>query len=447
MMEKDAKELGIKCLQTSVVVVRSKLEGGQRNEVMPIGHDKTSKTFMPQIAADLGYPVLAYCDCPGFFDNRGPEINIANAVNIKLALQEAKCVKVLILISFKSLEADRGRGLADMLKICLQLFGSKASLKRFKDALLLGVTQAPKEQDLNALREWLIEDTDEVFKVLSERLFLYDPLNRGRSDFWKKEKCADKIAALMGIPQSWSKTMFQTVLTADDLQKLEEIVENQSDTLLNKLKCGAYDKAGSCWQVLQKLRVIENTYVEQKLHSVQLRLRTVIAKDCAQFRDFAETYEFEKAKEQLAALRDMISHFDEDLDLNMIELERYYDHCQTRQATEEKVAAELEQLRRKAIVGHCAQFYKYASTDKFEKAKKELDALRDLVSHFDEEDLDFKMSELERYYELRQSKLADEMEEAAEIGKRMEGRMEKFLKVAGIGMGMLLPVTLGCNVM
>jgi len=67
MMEKDAKELGIKCLQTSVVVVRSKLEGGQRNEVMPIGHDKTSKTFMPQIAADLGYPVLAYCDCPGFF--------------------------------------------------------------------------------------------------------------------------------------------------------------------------------------------------------------------------------------------------------------------------------------------------------------------------------------------------------------------------------------------
>jgi len=445
MMEKDAKELGIKCLQTSVVVVRSKLEGGQRNEVMPIGHDKTSKTFMPQIAADLGYPVLAYCDCPGFFDNRGPEINIANAVNIKLALQEAKCVKVLILISFKSLEADRGRGLADMLNICLQLFGSKANLERFKDALLLGVTQAPKEQDLNALREWLIAGTDEVFKVFSKRLFLYDPLNRGGSDFWLQYQCATKIAELMGIPQSRSKTMFQTVLTADDLQKLEEIVTLQSNMLLKELNCGDYGKAGSCWQVLQKLRVIENTYVEQKLRSVQQRLRTVIADDCARFRGYAETYEFEKAKEQLAALRDMISHFDEDLDLNMIELERYYDHCQTRQATEEKVAAELEQWRRKDILERCARFFKYASTYEFEKAKEELDALCNLVSHFDEEDLDFKMSELERYYELCQSKMTAEMEEEAKkIEKRIKRRME-LLQVAGWGVGIMIGS--GCNIM
>ena len=102
---------------------------------------------MPHIAADLGNPAQAYCDCPGFLDNRGAEINIANAVNIKRALQEAKCVKVLILINYFSLLADRGRGLTEMLEICIKLFGSTANLERFKDALLLGVTQAPKDGD------------------------------------------------------------------------------------------------------------------------------------------------------------------------------------------------------------------------------------------------------------------------------------------------------------
>ena len=58
-------------------------------------------------------------------------------------------------------------------------------------------------------------------KVLSKRLFLYDLLNRGGSDFWMQDQFAFKIAALTGILQSQSSSMFQTVLTADDEQKLE----------------------------------------------------------------------------------------------------------------------------------------------------------------------------------------------------------------------------------
>ena len=30
-----------------------------------------------------------YCDCPGFLDNRGAEINIANACNIKQTIAQA----------------------------------------------------------------------------------------------------------------------------------------------------------------------------------------------------------------------------------------------------------------------------------------------------------------------------------------------------------------------
>ena len=80
------------------------------NEIMPKGHDKTSKTFIPQIATDPNNKsCLAYCDCPGFLDNRGAEINIANAVNVKSILKSAKCVKVLILINYHSFVADRSR--------------------------------------------------------------------------------------------------------------------------------------------------------------------------------------------------------------------------------------------------------------------------------------------------------------------------------------------------
>jgi hypothetical protein len=41
---------------------------------------------MPQIVRDLDNNDMAYCDCPGFSDNRGAEINIANAINTRRVL-------------------------------------------------------------------------------------------------------------------------------------------------------------------------------------------------------------------------------------------------------------------------------------------------------------------------------------------------------------------------
>lgn len=39
-------------------------------------------TFKPQLEYDKDLN-FNYIDCPGFLDNRGAEINIANAINIK----------------------------------------------------------------------------------------------------------------------------------------------------------------------------------------------------------------------------------------------------------------------------------------------------------------------------------------------------------------------------
>jgi energy-coupling factor transporter ATP-binding protein EcfA2 len=347
MIEKTPEELGIEGIE-EVVVVKSKAEGGPCDEIMPIGHAKTSKTFMPQIAVDTDASSLAYCDCPGFLDNRGAEINIANAVNIKRVLQEAEYVKVLILINYHSLLADRGRGLTDMLRICTQLFGSEANLARCQDALLLGVTKVPNSRNLDKLKRWLAKDTPKIMETMSQRLFLYDPLDRGGPDFWSRSQCAKELASLRGIPQSESCKMFQTVLTYDDEQKLEEIVDKQSKALRKALHSGSYVVVGKCWQDLQQLGVIDNVRVERMLHRLQLRLQHDTSKRVAEFRDCVVRYHFDEAHRHLSTLGAISRCFDAGyLELDLNELERYGVFFQRRRDEEIAVAQRHEEERKR----------------------------------------------------------------------------------------------------
>jgi len=70
------------------------------------------------------------CDCPGFGDSRGAEINIGNAVNIKAALLQASSVRFILLVEYYSVKAGRGKGVAKLLEICSHLFGSKENVRR-----------------------------------------------------------------------------------------------------------------------------------------------------------------------------------------------------------------------------------------------------------------------------------------------------------------------------
>ena len=125
-------------IKGSGVIVRVKADSAIP-EMMPIGHEKTSKTFLPDIQSDSTF---TYCDCPGFLDTRGSEINIANAVNIRTAIQQAKGLKVLTLINYHSLQAEKGRGLQETQKILTGLFGNEERLEANIASVILGVTQA-----------------------------------------------------------------------------------------------------------------------------------------------------------------------------------------------------------------------------------------------------------------------------------------------------------------
>ena len=202
------------------------------SEMMRIGHTNKSDTFIPAVESDDAF---TYLDCPGFLDNRGAEINISNAVNIKSAVSIASAVRVLVLINYNSLLADRGRGIRETLKVLIDLFGTIVALKLACASILLGVSQVPRfhtdgdeitPDEVRGLFKdttGLDEDSIAVLRQLSQGMFIYDPVNGGES-WMKRHELIEHILALPPLREP--RYAFHTVLTADDYEVLRAVVRN-----------------------------------------------------------------------------------------------------------------------------------------------------------------------------------------------------------------------------
>ncbi len=322
---REAIELGIRVRNAveEVVVVS---EDSPQPEVMRIGHENVSEMFLPEIVYDSGNRV-AYCDCPGFFDTRSAEVNVANAANIQSVLKYAKSVRLLILLDYHKLLSDKGKGVSELLTMCEQLFGSSDRLVAHKEGLLLGVTQVPPSLSLARIRGDLEENTPAIMRMLSERVFLYDPINAGGQDFLQLRALRQRIHALQPIHPS--ANLFHTVLTHGDQYELREIVEAQSKILLGHVSGGDYVAAAACWQVLQRLCVISHSAVKRSLDGVQGCLVDAFTQLEFSFREACHNHRFEQAQESLSLLTQILSAFSAAisvLDLpELFELQACYD--------------------------------------------------------------------------------------------------------------------------
>lgn len=65
---------------------------------------------------------LVICDSPGFGDSAGVEVDIANGVGMIDALYGARSVRVVVIIPYDSLTADRMTGAIKMSEIISNLF-------------------------------------------------------------------------------------------------------------------------------------------------------------------------------------------------------------------------------------------------------------------------------------------------------------------------------------
>jgi energy-coupling factor transporter ATP-binding protein EcfA2 len=289
-----------------------------RPEVMPIGHGKTSYTFMPQIVSDPDNNNQAYCDCPGFSDNRGAEINIANAINTRRVLQQATGVKAVFLAEYSDLIGSRGSNIRAMEHMCHQMFGGVDNLRGHQNAVLLGITKAPlynrvgQPISLNTICSRITQVNTPIAQILANRVFLFDPLDRGRDnpDFWSRERCRNEIAQLSSIPQREAATLFQTILTDSDQTKLKHIIRAQASALAASLAHNDYQAAGRHWQALTRLRVIGNDEVEQMVGELALSKVQQHALGCVgTFKEYAMQSQFDQAEGQISLLRMLTSHF------------------------------------------------------------------------------------------------------------------------------------------
>lgn len=286
-----------------VVVVRPVSEGGALDALMPIGHSLTSTTFIPDIRtcpADI-----TYCDCPGFLDNRGAEINIVNAVNIRTALSLARSVRVMILVNYHSLEADRGRGLADLCDMCTQLFGSVQDLQRHRHSVFVAVSRYPAH-----VRDFLIRvrkffeapDAPAAVRALADRLCLLHPIDSLRTaDAWDRAEFLRRVDELPRIEDTGR--VFHTVLVASDEVRLLQLSHAMDKRVAESLSRADFASAASWFAHLRTLLVIRHRVIDGLVREQESRVVRALRDLVSAAKVSAREERFAQYDEQLEALR------------------------------------------------------------------------------------------------------------------------------------------------
>ncbi len=306
-----SRDIGLSGVRRQVVIVDPDSDIA---EVMPIGHHSSqSQTFLPQIVQVPNSPENAYCDCPGFSDTRCPEINIANAINIRKVLQRANGVKAIFLTSYNGLLEDRGNSIKTMENMCQQMFGGGEiginNLKRYQDSVRLGITKAPIFEDgepitCDEVSELLIESRNKIAEILANRVFLFDPLDRGSDnrDFWSLEQCRNEIAQLESIPQQEAATLFQTAINDKDRTYLLDTARHLRAQITRSITQVDTTTLGQRWQLFQQLRIIEHPEIERLQGEVLSEINVAILKRAEGVTSSASVRNFDDAERKLDQL-------------------------------------------------------------------------------------------------------------------------------------------------
>ena len=427
---KSPKELGIKGFE-DLITVKTPENGGKLEELMPIGHAKQSKTFMPQIEHDISND-LTYIDCPGFLDNRGPEINIANAVNIKNSIKQSKSVKVVMLINYHSLKADRGRGLSDMLKISSNLFGSSTNLVKNKNSILIGISATPHNTELEALKEWLIDGSPSEMQTLGERVFIFDPLDRNMNGGWTKNTIIQEIKKLISIKDHC--TIFNTVLTDEDEKKLLVISDKISEKIMsyiNKIDLSEEDFRLAAKQIsyLKSLNIIEHNTIDRLIFKNESLLQRKLMDLSNEINFQCSLDNFEEAERIISILKKSITLFDKSTTqscINLDKLTQNFNYFKERKAKNESKEREYQEKINSAH-NKLEEVIKLLSDEKL-KTQKQLEEqslmfsklIKDNQSNLSKElnKFDEERRKLEKDYEEKLRKKEDEKNIAINLTKK-----------------------------
>jgi hypothetical protein len=83
------------------------------------------------------------CDSPGFEDSAGVEVDIANGVGLVDALAGCRSLRLVLLLPYTTITANRSEGLGNISKTLSSLF---AEIDAFEASLIVLFNKVPKSE-------------------------------------------------------------------------------------------------------------------------------------------------------------------------------------------------------------------------------------------------------------------------------------------------------------
>ncbi|KAL4512821.1 hypothetical protein ABPG72_017506 [Tetrahymena utriculariae] len=203
-----------------------------------IGHSTQSHTLALQIAQLKNNCFL--CDSPGFFDNRGAEIEIVNASSLNQFIASCASMRMVVLISYFELVAQRGALFKDIFELITRIL--KRPQKEQFDKITFLFTKVPQEK--------------KVSSIIKEVVGFSDALKQ--EDSFQKQMMMDLLTAILDQLQSNSISIVNPL-------------DNNHEELVQKILNQALFENPSeefCFSISEKSTQKICLYVEETINSV-----------------------------------------------------------------------------------------------------------------------------------------------------------------------------------
>lgn len=326
---------------------------GWWNTQTPIGHSRNSRfseTFLPKM---VPIPDQSYCliDCPGFLDNRGSEISLSNALNIRTMMHKASRVGVLLLIDQHSIQADRGTGFASSIEYLKQLFGSEQKVRQNRQGILIGISKiAPSGSQsfsLEDVKHLFQHHPNELIQELADRVFTFDPLDARLEGGWSLSTIRGALRNLRWITSP--KELFKIPLGSKEEALLYSIANKTKTIASDAFRNKKYDQAIKAATNLKELRVVVDNSIERHVASVNQEIVRLIESLIGEFHNHCREGLFRQARKELLEIERFVKRFDSEIQGHFSfqsyhqEIEKSIDHQMQR---EEEIRNLEEQVRR-----------------------------------------------------------------------------------------------------
>mmetsp|Transcript_30370 Transcript_30370/g.39198 ORF Transcript_30370/g.39198 Transcript_30370/m.39198 type:complete len:1418 (-) Transcript_30370:251-4504(-) len=221
-----------------------------------IGHGCDSETLFPEF---FDRDNRVYCDCPGFFDTRGIEGSLGNAVSLYEAFMKASSIKVILLMNYHTLTFEGGKDASSMFDNCTQLFGSESNLKANIHSIFLGITHVPKKCDLQTLKSHIEQSDHHILPLLKDNFFINDPLGK---------QTTGTIFSYLDRP-SWIHTKdlgCKVNLSPADTKRLVTILSELTKAFEDQLRSQDFDDAVCSFETLATVLPLLKNDTARKLN-------------------------------------------------------------------------------------------------------------------------------------------------------------------------------------